>query len=85
MRKSSTVRMYTTFNDFTNFSCASMKARISWTQNKLIEKGYLQEGESASTKRDKPFIKALKKFQDDNGLTTNAEIHEIEFNLLNER
>jgi hypothetical protein len=62
-----------------------MKARIAWAQSKLVEKGYLQEGESAFAKRDKPFIKALKKFQSDNGFTTNAEIHENEFNLLNER
>jgi hypothetical protein len=69
--------------NFTKFSCSSMKARIAWTQERLVAKGYLQEGESAFAKRDKPFIKALKKFQEDNGLTTNAEIHEIEFNLLN--
>ena len=59
---------------------------VSTTNDKfktLVEKGYLQEGESAFAKRDKPFIKALKKFQSDNGSTTNAEIHEKEFNLLN--
>lgn len=68
--------------NYTKFSCSSMKARIAWAQEQLIKLGYLQEGESASTKRDKPFIKALKKFQSDNGLTTNAEIHETEFELL---
>ena len=68
--------------NFTKFSCSSMKARIAWAQERLVVKGYLQEGESAFAKRDKPFIKALKKFQEDNGLTTNAEIHETEFNLL---
>ena len=67
---------------FTKFTCQSMKARIAWTQEQLIRLGYLQEGESAIAKRDKPFIKALKKFQADNGLTTNAEVHEDEFNLL---
>ena len=68
--------------NYTKFSCSSMKARIAWAQEQLIRLGYLKEGESAFTKRDKPFIKALKKFQEDNGLTTNAELHETEFNLL---
>ena len=68
---------------YTKFSCWSMKARISWVQNKLIELNYLQAGTSVPTKRDKPYIKALKQFQADNGLTTNAEIHETEFNILN--
>ena len=71
--------------NFTKFSCSSTKARIAWAQERLTEKGYLQEGESAFAKRDKPFIKALKRFQSDNGLTTNAEIHETEFNLLKQR
>ena len=68
---------------YTKFKRQSMKARISWVQNKLIELDYLQEGTSVPTKRDKPYIKALKQFQLDNGLTTNAEIHETEFNILN--
>ena len=68
--------------NFTKFTCQSMKARIAWTQEQLIRLGYLTEGESAFAKRDKAFIKAVKKFQADNGLTTNAEIHETEFNLL---
>ena len=60
-----------------------MKARISWVQEKLIALGYLTEGESQPTKRDKAFINAFKKFQADNGFTTNAEIHEQEFDILN--
>ena len=71
--------------NYTKFSCSSMKARIAWAQCQLIELGYLKEGESAFAKRDKPFIKALQKFQADNNLTTNAEIHEAEFNLLKTR
>lgn len=67
---------------YVKFSCQSMKARISWAQDKLIKLGYLQENESAFAKRDKAFIKALKKFQADNGFTTNAEIHEKEFEIL---
>lgn len=68
---------------YNKFSCQSMKARISWVQDKLTELNYLSVGESQPTKRDKAFIKALKKFQADNGLTTNAEVHETEFNILN--
>ena len=68
---------------YTKFSCQSMKARISWIQEKLIALNYLQEGVSSPARRDKPFIKAFKQFQADNGLTTNAEIHEAEFNILN--
>lgn len=68
---------------YNKFSCQSMKARIGWTQDRLMKLNYLSEGESQPTKRDKAFIKALKKFQADNGLTTNAEIHEAEFNILN--
>lgn len=68
---------------YTKFSVQSMKARISWTQGKLITLGYLKEGDSAPAKRDKAFIKALKRFQEDNGFTTNAEIHEQEFLVLN--
>lgn len=68
---------------YTKFSCQSMKARISWVQDRLLELNYLSVGESQPTKRDKAFIKAFKKFQADNGLTTNAEIHEVEFNILN--
>ena len=67
---------------YNKFLCQSVKARISWTQNKLIIAGYLKENESRPAMRDKPFIKALKSFQKDNGLTTNAEVHEKEFNLL---
>ena len=63
---------------YVKFSCQSMKARISWAQDKLIKLGYLQENESAFAKRDKAFIK----FQADNGFTTNAEIHEKEFEIL---
>lgn len=69
---------------YSKFKCSSMKARISWTQEKLMTLGYLQEGESQPTKRDKAFIQAFKKFQKDNGFTTNAEIHEQEFNILSE-
>lgn len=73
--------MYTlTYNKFT---CLSSKARISWCQEKLITLGYLKQGDSIPTKRDKSFIKALKQLQQDNNLTTNAEIHEQEFNILN--
>lgn len=68
---------------YAKFSCQSTKARISWVQEQLIKLNYLNEGESSLAKRDKPFIKAVKKFQADNGLTTNAEIHETEFELLN--
>ena len=72
--------MKSTYN---KFSCQSKKARISWVQEQLIKLNYLSEGESSPAKRDKPFIKAVKKFQSDNGLTTNAEINETEFELLN--
>ncbi len=68
---------------YNHFNCQSMKARISWVQSKLISLGYLKEGDSVPTKRDKAFIKAFKKFQQDNGFTTNAEIHENEFVILN--
>jgi len=69
--------------NYNRFKCNSMKARISWVQEKLIALGYLKEGESQPTKRDRAFINAFKNFQKDNGFTTNAEIHEQEFNVLN--
>ena len=59
-----------------------MKARISWIQEKLIILGYLHEGDSKPTKRDRAFIEAFKQFQKDNNFTTNAEIHEQEFDIL---
>lgn len=59
-----------------------MKARISWIQEKLIKLGYLNEGDSKPTKRDRAFIEAFKQFQKDNNFTTNAEIHEQEFDIL---
>jgi hypothetical protein len=59
-----------------------MKARISWIQEKLIILGYLNEGDSKPTKRDRAFIEAFKQFQKDNNFTTNAEIHEQEFDIL---
>ena len=68
---------------YNRFKCNSMKARISWVQEKLIKLGYLKEGESQPAKRDRAFINAFKKFQQDNGFTTNAEIHEQEFDVLN--
>ena len=67
---------------YTKFMCSSMKARISWAQEKLMILGYLKSGDSKPTKRDRAFIDALKNFQKDNGFTTNAEIHEQEFNVL---
>lgn len=67
---------------YNRFKCNSMKARISWVQERLIKLGYLKDGESKPTKRDRAFINAFKKFQADNGFTTNAEIHEQEFNIL---
>jgi hypothetical protein len=59
-----------------------MKARISWIQEKIIILGYLNEGDSKPTKRDRAFIEAFKQFQKDNNFTTNAEIHEQEFDIL---
>ena len=67
---------------YNRFKCQSMKARISWIQEKLIKLGYLNEGDSKPTKRDRAFIEAFKQFQKDNNFTTNAEIHEQEFNIL---
>lgn len=67
---------------YTKFKCSSTKARIAWTQEKLIALGYLKLGDSKPTKRDRAFIDALKNFQKDNGFTTNAEIHEQEFDVL---
>lgn len=68
---------------YNKFSIMSMKARISWCQERLIALGYLKENESSFAKRDKPFIQAVKRLQADNGFTTNAEIHEQEFLVLN--
>ena len=67
---------------YNRFKCQSMKARISWIQEKLIILGYLNEGDSKPTKRDRAFIEAFKQFQKDNNFTTNAEIHEQEFDIL---
>lgn len=67
---------------YNRFKCQSMKARISWIQEKLIKLGYLNEGDSKPTKRDRAFIEAFKQFQKDNNFTTNAEIHEQEFDIL---
>lgn len=67
---------------YNKFKGLSMKARISWVQEKLVALGYLKVGESKPNKRDRAFINALKNFQKDNGFTTNAEIHEQEFDVL---
>ena len=68
---------------FVQFSSMPMKARIKWTQDKLIKFGYLSDGESTPYKRDKKFIKALMKFQEAYGLTPNADFTEELFNKLN--
>ena len=68
---------------YKQFARLPMKVRISWIQDKLIEKNYLQTGESTPEKRDKKFIRALKAFQHDVGMTENADITEQLFNELN--
>ena len=60
-----------------------VKGRIKWVQDKLIQLGYLKENESTPYKRDKKYIKALMKFQDSYGMTTNADITEDLFDRLN--
>lgn len=64
---------------YNHFRCCSMKARINWTQKVLLSLGY---DTSTNCKRDKQYIKALSKFQKDNGLGGNAEVCEKTFNLL---
>lgn len=68
---------------YNKYLSMSTKARISWCQEKLIKLGYLEENTSMPTKRDKPFIKAVKKLQEAHNFTTNAEVHEQEFDILN--
>lgn len=64
---------------FNRYQSYSVKARLIWMQKVLYQLGYdlLVTG-----KRDKPTIKSLAKFQEDNGLTGNAVICETTFNLL---
>ena len=68
--------MKLTYNHFRSYS---MKARINWTQKVLIKLGYT---DCNNCKRDKQYIKALSKFQKDNGLGGNAEVCEKTFDLL---
>lgn len=69
-------------NSYTKFSCQPVKVRVQWIKERLVILGYLKDGDSAYLKRDKPYIKALIKYQDDNGLTPNADFSEDLFNLL---
>lgn len=68
--------------NYIKFCSNSMKARIAWTQEVLISTGHLKDGESVPTKRDKAFIKALKAFQVEHGMTPNADFSEELFNYL---
>jgi len=68
---------------FVQFSNMPVKVRIKWVQDKLIKFGYLSEGESVPFKRDKKYIKALMRFQDNHGMTPNADITEPLFDKLN--
>ena len=68
---------------YTQFSSMPMKVRIKWAQDKLIKLGYLDENESTPFKRDKKFIKAMKKFQESVGMTPNADFTEDLFEKLN--
>lgn len=68
---------------YTQFSNMPMKARIKWVQDKLIKFGYLDEYESVPFKRDKKYIKALKKFQENYSMTPNADMTEELFDKLN--
>lgn len=68
---------------FVQFSSQPMKVRIKWVQDKLISLGYLNENESVPFKRDKKYIKALMKFQENYGMTPNADITEDLFDKLN--
>ena len=71
-----------TIDTYVKFSCMPMKGRIKWTSEKLINRGYLLDDGTDHTKRTKQFVKALTKFQKDNGLGANGEVHEKEFTLL---
>ena len=68
---------------YSHFSSMPMKGRIGWIQDKLTKLGYLTEQEYVPYKRDKKFIKALMKFQEDCGMTPNADITEVLFDRLN--
>lgn len=68
---------------YVQFSSMPMKGRIKWIQDKLVRFGYLAENESTPCKRDKKYIKALMRFQDDHGITPNADITESLFDVLN--
>ena len=62
--------------DYNKFSTKSMKARLSWVQRTL--------GIPVTYKRDKVTIKALQKFQKENGITASADLNEITFDVLYE-
>lgn len=68
---------------YTQFSNMPIKGRISWVQEKLIKLGYLKDGDSKPTKRDKGYIKALQRFQEAYGMTPNADMTEELFEKLN--
>lgn len=68
---------------YVQFSNMPMKARIKWVQDKLITLGYLDEYESVPFKRDKKFVRALKKFQESYGMVQNADFTEELFEKLN--
>lgn len=68
---------------YVQFSSMPMKARIKYVQDKLIKLGYLNDGESQPYKRDKKYIKSLMRFQEDNGITPNADLTESLFEALN--
>lgn len=68
---------------FVQFSSMPVKGRIKFAQDRLIKLGYLKENESTPYKRDKKFIKALMKFQENHGMIPNADITEDVFDALN--
>lgn len=68
---------------YVQFTSMPMKGRIKWIQDKLVKFGYLKENESVPYKRDKKYIKALMKFQEDNGITPNADITPDLFEAFN--
>lgn len=70
-------------NNYVKFSTMPVKGRIKWTSEQLIKLGYLVNDQTDHTKRTKSYVKALTKFQRDNGLGPNGEVHEKEFLLLN--
>ena len=65
--------------DYERYESYPVKVRLLWIQRILVNLNY---NVNLNGQRDKPFVKALKKFQEANGLSSNAVINKDLFIAL---